>query len=164
MGPFAVSDLSGLDIAWKTRQRLAATRDPRERYVTIPDRLCEAGRLGRKAGAGWYRYDERGQRHVDPAVATLIEANSAVAVRRAFHAEEIQRRAMAAIVNEANLVLQDGVAQRAGDIDVALVHGYGFPAWEGGPLYWDARQERQETAKALDEVERATGFGFRRAG
>lgn len=164
MGPFAVSDLSGLDIAWKTRQRLAATRDPRERYVTIPDRLCEAGRLGRKAGAGWYRYDERGQRHVDPAVATLIEANSAVAVRRAFHAEEIQRRALAAIVNEAKLVLQDGVAQRAGDIDVALIHGYGFPAWEGGPLYWHAKQERQETAKALDEVERATGFGFRRAG
>lgn len=164
MGPFAVSDLSGLDIAWKTRQRLAATRDPRERYVTIPDRLCEAGRLGRKAGAGWYRYDERGQRHVDPAVATLIEANSAVAVRRAFHAEEIQRRALAAIVNEAKLVLQDGVAQRAGDIDVALVHGYGFPAWEGGPLYWHARHDRQETVKALDEVERATGFGFRRAG
>jgi 3-hydroxyacyl-CoA dehydrogenase len=164
MGPFAVSDLSGLDIAWKTRQRLTATRDPRERYVTIPDRLCEAGRLGRKAGAGWYRYDERGQRHVDPAVATLIEANSAVAVRRAFHAEEIQRRALAAIVNEAKLVLQDGVAQRAGDIDVALVHGYGFPAWEGGPLYWHARQDRQQTAKALDEVERATGFGFRRAG
>ncbi len=163
MGPFAVSDLSGLDIAWKTRQRLAATRDPRERYVTIPDRLCEAGRLGRKVGAGWYRYDERGKRHVDPAVATLIEANSKVADRRAFDADEIQRRALAAIVNEAQLVLQDGVAQRSSDIDVVLVHGYGFPAWEGGPLYWHARQDRQKTAKALDEVEAATGFGFRRA-
>ena len=163
MGPFAVSDLSGLDIAWKTRRRLAATRDPRERYVTIPDRLCEAGRLGRKAGAGWYRYDERGHRHVDPAVATLIEAHSMVAERRSFDAGEIQRRALAAIVNEAQLVLRDGVAQRASDIDVVLVHGYGFPAWEGGPLYWHARQDREETAKALDEVEAATGFGFRRA-
>ncbi|MEI9805610.1 MAG: 3-hydroxyacyl-CoA dehydrogenase family protein [Pseudolabrys sp.] len=56
MGPFAVTDLSGLDIAWRTRKRLAATRDPRERYVPILDRLCEMGRLGRKANAGWYTY------------------------------------------------------------------------------------------------------------
>ncbi len=164
MGPFAVSDLSGLDIAWKTRQRLAATRDPRERYVTIPDRLCEAGRLGRKAGAGWYRYDERGRRNADPDVDALIAAHSAVPRRRTFEPAEIQRRALAAIVNEAKLVLEDGIAQRASDIDVVLVHGYGFPAWEGGPLYWHARQDSQETTKALDEVEAATGFGFRRAG
>lgn len=164
MGPFAVSDLSGLDIAWKTRQRLAATRDPRERYVTIPDRLCETGRLGRKAGAGWYRYDELGHRHADPAVATLIEEHSTRSDRRSFDSDEIQRRALVAMVNEAQLVLQEGIAQRAGDIDVALVHGYGFPAWKGGPLYWHARQDRRETDKALDEVEAATGFGFRRAG
>src|SRR5690606_13409950 len=124
MGPYAVSDLSGLDIAWKTRQRLAATRDPRERYVTIADRLCEAGRLGRKTGAGWYRYDERGKRHADPEVDALIEANSAVSQRRSFAPAEIQRRALAAIVNEARLVLEDGIAQRASDIDVVLVHGY----------------------------------------
>ncbi len=164
MGPFAVSDLSGLDIAWKTRQRLAATRDPRERYVTIADRLCEAGRLGRKTGAGWYRYDERGKRHADPAVDALIEANSAVSQRRSFAPAEIQRRALAAIVNEARLVLEDGIAQRASDIDVVLVHGYGFPAWEGGPLYWNAKQDPAETAQALDEIEASTGFGFRRAG
>ena len=56
MGPFAVSDMSGLDIAWKMRQRLAATRDPRSRYVEIADQLCEQGRFGQKTGAGWYRY------------------------------------------------------------------------------------------------------------
>src|SRR5690606_4973318 len=72
MGPFAVSDFSGLDIAWRTRQRLASTRDPRERYVTIADRLCEAGRLGRKTGAGWYAYDDKGTRSDDPLVSEII--------------------------------------------------------------------------------------------
>jgi 3-hydroxyacyl-CoA dehydrogenase len=162
MGPFAVSDMSGLDIAWRTRQRLAATRDPRQRYVAIADRLCEAGRLGRKTGAGWYRYDEKGRREVDPAVAAIIGANATRAPRH-FDGAEIQGRALAAIVNEARLVLEDGVAQRPGDIDVALVHGYGFPAWEGGPLFWHSRQEPQNFAKSLDQVEAATGYGFRRA-
>ncbi len=161
MGPFAVSDLSGLDIAWKTRQRLAATRDSRERYVTIPDRLCEAGRLGRKTGAGWYRYDSDGRRHPDLAVSEIIAASSAVP-RRTIGADEIQRRALAAIVNEAQLVLEDGIAQRPGDIDVVMVHGYGFPAWEGGPLYWHARQPADVTAAALEEIAAASGFGFRR--
>jgi 3-hydroxyacyl-CoA dehydrogenase len=162
MGPFAVSDMSGLDIAWRTRQRLAATRDPRQRYVTIADRLCEAGRLGRKTGAGWYRYDEKGRRHVDPAVAAVIDANATRAPRH-FDMDEIQGRALAAIVNEARLVLEDGVAQRPGDIDVALVHGYGFPAWEGGPLFWHSRREPLDFARSLDQVEAATGYGFRRA-
>jgi 3-hydroxyacyl-CoA dehydrogenase len=58
MGPFAVGDMSGLDIAWHTRQRLAVNRDPKERYPEILDRLCEKGRFGRKTGAGWYRYSE----------------------------------------------------------------------------------------------------------
>jgi 3-hydroxyacyl-CoA dehydrogenase len=163
MGPFAVADLSGLDIAWRTRQRLAATRDPRQRYVTIADRLCEAGRLGRKTGAGWYRYDAEGRRAADPAVAAIISANATVLPRRAFDVAEIQGRALAAIVNEAQLVLEGGVAQRPGDIDVALVHGYGFPAWEGGPLFWHSRQDPHLFAKALDMVEAATGYGFRRA-
>jgi 3-hydroxyacyl-CoA dehydrogenase len=162
MGPFAVSDMSGLDIAWRTRQRLAATRDPRQRYVTIADRLCEAGRLGRKTGAGWYRYDEQGRRQVDPAVAAIIGVN-ATRTPRHFDMAEIRGRALAAIVNEARLVLEDGVAQRPGDIDVALVHGYGFPAWEGGPLFWHSRQEPKDFAKSLDQVETATGYGFRRA-
>ena len=67
MGPFAVSDMSGLDIAWAMRKRRAATRDPNERYVSIPDRLCEAGRLGRKTGRGWYNY-ESGKAQPDPEV------------------------------------------------------------------------------------------------
>ena len=71
MGPFAVSDMSGLDIAWAMRKRRAATRDPNERYVSIPDRLCEAGRLGRKTGRGWYNY-ESGKAQPDPEVDMVI--------------------------------------------------------------------------------------------
>ena len=76
MGPFAVFDLAGLEIAWARRKRQAATRDPAERYVDIADRLCEAGRFGQKTGRGWYAYPE-GKRAVDPEVTALIEASRA---------------------------------------------------------------------------------------
>lgn len=166
MGPFAVADLAGLDISWSRRKRLAATRDPRERYVPVADMLCEQGRFGQKTGAGWYRYSgPEKRREPDPAVRALIEqASSARAVeRRTFGAEEIQRRVLAAMVNEAVLVIEDGIAQRASDIDIVLVHGYGFPATRGGPLFWASRQPPAVLNDALDAVETSTGFGFRRA-
>jgi len=165
MGPFAVGDMSGLDIAWQRRKRLAATRDPRVRYVEIPDRLCEAGRLGQKAGAGYYRYPKPGVREVDPATREIIETASKAngITRRAFTAAEIQRRALAAMINEAGLLLEESIAQRASDIDVVLVNGYGFPAHRGGPLFWAAHQPRVEIAAAISEIAAAAGFGFRRA-
>lgn len=165
MGPFAVGDLSGLDIAWQRRKRLASTRDPKTRYVEIPDRLCEAGRLGQKTGAGYYRYPKPGVREVDPVTRDIIEAASKAKgiTRRAFTREEIQRRALAALVNEAGLLLTEGIAQRASDIDVVLVNGYGFPGHRGGPLFWAAHQPRAEIEAAIGEIERAGGLGFRRA-
>ncbi|MDR7151931.1 3-hydroxyacyl-CoA dehydrogenase [Hydrogenophaga palleronii] len=150
MGPFAVADLSGLDIAWRMRQAQAATRDPHARYVHIPDRLCEARRLGRKAGAGYYRYPEGGQGpEVDEAVHELIaqcRAEKDVVPRR-LSDEEVVRRVLLAIVNEAALLLAEGVAERATDVDVVLVNGYGFPRWEGGPVFW----ARERGAAALQE-------------
>lgn len=165
MGPFAVGDLSGLDIAWQRRKRLAATRDPKARYVEIPDRLCEAGRLGQKTGAGYYRYPKPGVREVDPVTRDIIEAASKAKgiARRAFTPAEIQRRALAAMVNEAGLLLEEGIAQRPSDVDVVLVNGYGFPAHRGGPLFHAAHQPRAEITAAIDETEAAAGFGFRRA-
>src|SRR5690606_15941337 len=121
MGPFAVADMSGLDIAWRMRQQQAASRDPAARYVDIPDRLCEQGRLGQKTGAGYYRYDAGARRGaVDPAVTALIEAESARKgfQRRAFSREEIQRRILATMANEAALLLEEGIATRASDIDL----------------------------------------------
>lgn len=165
MGPFAVADMAGLDIAWRMRQRLAATRDPRERYCAIADRLCERGRLGRKSGAGWYRYAPGARKgEPDPEVRALVEAASAAAgrVRRNFEADEIRWRALATLVNEAGLVLAEGVARRASDIDLVLVNGYGFPKHEGGPLFWASRQDRSRLLAELDRLESATGHGFRR--
>ena len=163
MGPFAVADLSGLDIAWQMRKQGAASRDPSARYVHIPDRLCEAGRLGRKTGRGYYRYDEDGTKSPDPAVEALIIAASQEKgiVRQGLSAEQIQRRAMAALVNEAALVVEDGIALRAGDVDVALVNGYGFPRWRGGPVHWARQQDAQDLATACAQFVDAAGPGRR---
>jgi 3-hydroxyacyl-CoA dehydrogenase len=163
MGPFAVADLSGLDIAWRMRQAQAATRDPAARYVHIADRLCEAGRLGRKTGAGYYRYRDGASRpQVDPAVTELIaKARSDKGVTtRELSAEEIQRRVMLTLVNEAALLLAEGVAERATDVDVVLVNGYGFPRWEGGPVFWARERGFAALQADLDELAALSGPGF----
>ncbi|MBX9911086.1 MAG: enoyl-CoA hydratase/isomerase family protein [Beijerinckiaceae bacterium] len=165
MGPFATWDMAGLDIAWQTRRRLAATRDPQERYVPLLDQLCEAGRLGRKSGAGWYRYEAgspRGQ--PDSVVRELIEIHRSEnqTTVRTIGQEEIVDRALGAIVNEAALVIDEGVAERASDIDLVLVHGYGFPKHRGGPLFWAGRQSGAKVAAILDMVAIACGSSFRR--
>ena len=163
MGPFAVADLSGLDIAWRMRQAQAATRDPSARYVHIPDRLCEAGRLGRKTGAGYYRYEEGNRTpQVDEAVHALIEAcrRDKGITPRTLDAQEIVRRALLAMINEAALLLAEGVAMRATDIDVALVNGYGFPRWEGGIVFWARERGAASLDADLDELARLSGPGF----
>src|SRR5690606_37607123 len=126
MGPFAVSDLSGLDIAWQRRKRLEPTRDPRARYVEVADRLCEAGRFGRKTGRGWYRYKDDGTREPDPKVRQLIvESSERKGIkRRRMESGEIVRRAVYAMVNEAALVVEDAIAARPSDVDVVMVNGY----------------------------------------
>ena len=163
MGPFAVADLSGLDIAWRMRKAQAAMRDPRERYVAILDQLCEMGRLGRKSGAGYYTYsDGKQSRMTDAAVRGLIEQASLARgiTRRTIAAEEIQRRALLAMVNEAALLLAEGVASRPTDVDVVLVQGYGFPRWEGGPVFWASRQDRERLAADLHQMAAEAGQGF----
>ncbi|RZM01019.1 MAG: 3-hydroxyacyl-CoA dehydrogenase [Variovorax sp.] len=166
MGPFAVADMSGLDIAWRMRQAQAATRDPSLRYVDIPDRLCESGRLGRKTGAGYYRYDPDAKgRQVDPAVETLIAASRERKglAARILDDREIQRRALLAIVNEAALLLAEGVAERATDVDVVLVNGYGFPKWEGGPVFWARERGAEALAADLRWLAHCSGPGFVRS-
>jgi 3-hydroxyacyl-CoA dehydrogenase len=152
MGPFAVSDLSGLDIAWSNRKRKQAETGDKTRDVPILEWLVERGRLGRKSGAGWYRYDGAGKRAPDESVTRLVQrARAEIGVEPADLApQEIQDRAMAAIVNEALLVLEDGIAQRATDIDLVLVNGYGFPRHLGGPLYWARGAGRKRLGECLD--------------
>ena len=164
MGPFAVADLSGLDIAWRMRKAQATTRDPRERYVSILDQLCEQGRLGRKTGAGYYTYtDGKAAKTTDATVRGIIEQASAARgiSRQSLSAEQICRRALLAMVNEAALLLAEGVAARASDIDVVLVQGYGFPRWEGGPVFWARQQDRAALARDLQALAQEAGHGFR---
>jgi 3-hydroxyacyl-CoA dehydrogenase len=163
MGTFAVSDVSGLDIAWLTRKRKAPTRDPRERYVHIADRLCEMGRLGRKTGAGWYDYADAGSGRgkVDPVVVEIVREEAARrGPPRNFSEGEIQRRALGAILNEAALILAEGIARSAAEIDLVLVNGYGFSKYRGGPLFLASRMSDAEVEAMIREVEQATGPTF----
>ncbi|WP_246248871.1 3-hydroxyacyl-CoA dehydrogenase NAD-binding domain-containing protein [Chelativorans alearense] len=136
MGPFAVFDLAGLEIAWARRKRQAATRNPSERYIEIADRLCEMGRFGQKTGSGWYAYPD-GKRTVDPEATAVIEAcrkAKGIAPRR-VSSDEIVSRLLAVMAAEGDALLAEGIAERASDVDLVMINGYGFPAHKGGPMY-----------------------------
>ncbi len=139
MGPFRVGDLAGLDIGWRIRQRRAATRPANERYSKIADKVCERGRFGQKTGAGWYRY-EAGSRSAipDPAIEVLIlEASQEAGItRRQVSDQEIIERCIYALINEGAKILDEGIAQRASDIDITYAFGYGFPRFRGGPMFY----------------------------
>ena len=138
IGPFAVSDLSGLDISYDTRKRRAAA-DPNFRKLHVPDRLVEMGRKGQKTGAGWYRY-EKGDRtpHPDEVVKSVIAdvAREFGIPQRTFSDDEILKRLLFGSVNEACKILEEGKAYRASDIDVMWLHGFGFPRYRGGLMFW----------------------------
>jgi 3-hydroxyacyl-CoA dehydrogenase len=161
MGFFAVSDLSGLDIAWALRKRRAASRDPGERYVIVADTLCEMGRLGRKTGAGWYAYDSTGQKTLDPVVAGIIASARAAKgiTRRSFTAEHIQRRLLAVMVNEGAKVLEEGIVLRPSDIDVVFVNGYGFPRHKGGPMWAADQMGLDQILAEMKEAHKIGGVG-----
>jgi 3-hydroxyacyl-CoA dehydrogenase len=164
MGPFAVSDMSGLDVAWHARRRRDPDRDPRERYPDVADRLVELGRLGQKSSAGWYRYTSESKKPVpDPAVADLIEVSrrDKGISPRPVRGEEIRERALMAMANEAALLLEEGIAERASDVDLLFVHGYGFPAHEGGICFWAAHRNASELRASQQRLAEATGWGFR---
>jgi 3-hydroxyacyl-CoA dehydrogenase len=138
MGPFAVGDLAGLDIGAEGRKRRALA-NPDYRKLPIADKLVEMGRYGQKTSAGWYRY-EKGDRtpHPDPEVAAIIKSVAAEmgVPQKVFTDTEILRRLLFASVNEACRILEEGKAYRASDIDVMWLHGFGFPRYRGGLMYW----------------------------
>ncbi len=135
LGLYAMQDMAGLDIGWATRKRLARTRDPAERYVSLSDRICERGWLGRKTGRGYYVYDGHAMVPNPDVEGIVAEERRAKGIRtRAFDKGDIQDRILVAAVNEGAKILDAGIALRAGDIDVVMVNGYGFPRWRGGPM------------------------------
>src|SRR3569833_732986 len=138
MGPFRMGDLAGNDIGWSIRKRRYAEK-PQLRYSKTADLLCEMDRFGQKTGAGWYDYRE-GERTPIPsqAVNDMIVKHSAELgiARRTIGDEEIIERLVYALVNEGARILEEGIAQRASDIDMVYLAGYGFPAFRGGPMFY----------------------------
>jgi len=160
MGPFEAQDMSGLDIAWANRRRQAPTRDPARRYSRVSDLVCEAGWLGRKTGQGWYLYEEGRASGPNPEVEGLIKAESARhgITRRPVADDMVMETLLLALINEAASILDEGIARKASDIDLVLVHGYGFPRFRGGPLCHadtmglDVIRERLAVLEAADPV------------
>lgn len=139
MGPIAVSDLAGIDIGYKARQGLRPEQVGPAKTHCVADRLVALGRLGQKTGAGFYRYDPHTRaRQSDPLVMEIVQEQADVQgiVRRRISDQELLNRMTFALINEGAKVLEEGIAQRPGDIDVAYVYGYGFPVSRGGPMHY----------------------------
>lgn len=139
MGPCAMLDMAGQDVAWFVRQRQLKTWPTNMRYSRLADLLYERGRFGSKAGAGWYRYPS-GPRSAqpDPEVEAMIaeESRRLGIARRPIADEEILSRCLYILINEGARLLAEGIVQRPSDIDLCYVHGMGFPAARGGPMHW----------------------------
>ena len=151
MGPFAMSDMVGLDLGWRARKMVGGSNEVTAR---IPDALCELGRYGQKNGKGYYRY-EKGDRTPlpDPEADAVISGVSEELgyKRREFSDEEILKRCMYPLVNIGANLLEEGHALRAGDIDTVYINGYGFPAHVGGPMWF---ADTQGLDKVLEDIER----------
>lgn len=139
MGPFAVSDLAGLDVGWLIRKARAATRPSNLRYSPIADRICEMGRYGQKTSAGWFRYEPGSRVPIaDPEIEKLIiQVSEELGYeRRPINEAEIIQRCIYPLINEGAKILAEGLAQRPGDIDTVWLYGYGFPRQRGGPMFY----------------------------
>jgi len=143
MGPFQMADLAGVDIGWH--------RVP-ERIESIRDALCAAGRWGQKKGAGFYDYDDKRQKWPSPVTAKIIEdfrAKEGVTPRK-IDDQEIIERTLYTMVNEGARILEEGMAQRASDIDVVWVYGYGWPVYRGGPMFWADTEGLKKIVEGLE--------------
>ncbi|MBS0592222.1 MAG: enoyl-CoA hydratase/isomerase family protein [Proteobacteria bacterium] len=153
MGPFQMSDLAGLDIGWSKDTSKGAT---------IRERLCELDRRGQKTGAGYYDYDARRNRSNPALVEKLIldfAAEKGV-TRRRIDDQEILERLVYPMVNEGAKILAEGIAQRASDIDVVWIYGYGWPVYRGGPMFYADTVGAAEVVAALAKHKPRLGDGF----
>ena len=139
MGPFALSDLAGIDVGWRVRQHREHSRPKHLRYSAIGDRLYEMGRYGQKTSKGWYQYEEGSRIPIpDPDVVDLVLGTSKELEidRREISDEEILQRCLYPLINEGARILEEGIAQRASDLDVVWLYGFGFPRYRGGPMFY----------------------------
>jgi 3-hydroxyacyl-CoA dehydrogenase len=143
------------------RKRRAPTRDPRERYSSVYDWICEGGNFGQKTGAGFYLH-RGGKRLPNPDVTALILRAAAERgiTRHAVSAEIIQQRVHATMVNEGARILAGRLAARPSDIDVVLVHGYGYPAWRGGPMHEADEIGLDVVLRRVEAIHAEDGFSW----
>jgi len=153
MGPFAMSDLAGLDIGWSKETSKSST---------IREILCEMGRRGQKTGAGFYDYDEARNAKPSPVVEKIVldfAAQKGIN-RRSISNEEILERCIYPMINEGAKILQEGIAQRASDIDIVWINGYGWPVYRGGPMFYADLVGPGRILAKLKEFEATMGSDF----
>src|SRR5215208_1925417 len=153
MGPFQMADLAGVDIGWH--------RDP-TRIENVRDALCAIDRWGQKKGAGFYDYDDKRRPSPSPVVQQIIEDFAARqgVERREISDQEIVERTLYTMVNEGAKILEEGIAQRASDIDVVWVYGYGWPVYRGGPMFWADTEGLDKIVEGLRRQEQRMGADF----
>jgi len=153
MGPFAMSDLAGLDIGWNKEN---------SRGETIREKLCENDRFGQKSGKGFYIYDENRKKSPDPEVEELIIsfAQEKQIKRRSINKEEIIERCLYPMINEGFKILEEGMAIRASDIDIIWINGYGWPVYEGGPMFYGNLIGFEKILEWLKKMEEEYGNDF----
>ena len=153
MGPFAMSDLAGLDIGWNKET---------SRGETIREKLCENDRFGQKSGKGFYIYDENRKKSSDPEVEELIIsfAQEKQIKRRTINKEEIIERCLYPMINEGFKILEEGMAIRASDIDIIWINGYGWPVYEGGPMFYGNLIGFEKILEWLQKMEEKYGSDF----
>ena len=154
MGPFAMSDLAGLDIGWNKEN---------SRGETIREKLCENDRFGQKSGKGFYIYDENRKKSSDPEVEELIIsfAQEKQIKRRTINKEEIIERCLYPMINEGFKILEEGMAIRASDIDIIWINGYGWPVYEGGPMFYGNLVGYDKVLSWLQNAEKELGPEFK---
>ena len=154
MGPFAMSDLAGLDIGWNKET---------SKGETLRDLLCEAGRLGQKSGKGFYLYDENRNKSPDPEVEAIIRkfAEARQIRLRDINKEEILERCLYPMINEGFKILEEGMAIRASDIDIVWINGYGWPVYEGGPMFYGSVVGFDKVLEWLKKMEQELGPEFK---
>ncbi|MCW3796478.1 3-hydroxyacyl-CoA dehydrogenase NAD-binding domain-containing protein [Sphingomonas sp. BN140010] len=153
MGPFQMADLAGVDIGWH--------RDP-TRIENIRDALCAQDRWGQKKGAGFYDYDEKRRPSPSPKVQEIIEdfRGKAGVQAREISDQEIVERTLYTMVNEGAKILEEGMAQRASDVDVVWIYGYGWPVYRGGPMHWADSEGLPKIVEGLRRQEERMGKDF----
>ena len=139
MGPFALSDLAGIDVGWRIRQHREPNRPKHLRYSDIADQLYKMGRYGQKTGKGWYQYEEGSRTPIPDSegLELIIRTSRELGIdRREISEEEILQRCMYPLINEGARILEEGIAQRASDLDIVWLYGFGFPRYRGGPMFY----------------------------